>query len=100
MAATVATDRCVVVVVVSQYIVLSSGRKHQLRVHCATLLDAPIVGDSRYGDPPNALPGVQAGRTPLFLHARRLRLPHPDASKGRVEVEAPAPSYWAPFVVA
>ena len=27
----------------------STGRKHQLRVHCAELLDASIVGDYKYG---------------------------------------------------
>eukprot|EP00877_Chromochloris_zofingiensis_P006874 jgi/Chrzof1/243/Cz01g08160.t1 len=27
----------------------STGRKHQLRLHCAKLLNAPIVGDYRYG---------------------------------------------------
>jgi 23S rRNA-/tRNA-specific pseudouridylate synthase len=26
-----------------------TGRKHQLRVHCAKVLDGPIVGDFKYG---------------------------------------------------
>lgn len=78
---------------------LVTGRKHQLRVHCATLLDAPIVGDMRYGDPPNPLPpalqqAIGCSTTPLFLHAQRLRLPHPEAGKGVVQVEAPLPPYF------
>ena len=29
--------------------VLCAGRKHQLRIHCARVLLAPILGDARYG---------------------------------------------------
>ena len=29
--------------------VLCAGRKHQLRIHCAQALSAPILGDARYG---------------------------------------------------
>jgi len=29
--------------------VLCAGRKHQLRIHCARALSAPILGDARYG---------------------------------------------------
>ncbi|KAJ0405607.1 hypothetical protein P43SY_007708 [Pythium insidiosum] len=50
-----------------------TGRKHQLRVHCATALGAPIVGDARYG-------GAKGPR--LFLHASRLSFADPfDASR-------------------
>jgi 23S rRNA pseudouridine955/2504/2580 synthase len=45
-----------------------TGRKHQLRVHCAHTLGAPIVGDNKYG-------GRPAER--LFLHAKRIRFPDP-----------------------
>ncbi|KAL4129171.1 hypothetical protein PRIC2_005182 [Phytophthora ramorum] len=45
-----------------------TGRKHQLRVHCAQELGAPIVGDDKYG-------GHPADR--LYLHARRIRFPDP-----------------------
>lgn len=30
-------------------LVLCAGRKHQLRIHCARALSAPILGDARYG---------------------------------------------------
>lgn len=33
-----------------------TGRKHQLRMHCAAGLGMPIVGDPKYGEPPNQLP--------------------------------------------
>ena len=40
-----------------------TGRKHQLRVHCAQELGTPIVGDIKYG-------GQPADR--LYLHATRI----------------------------
>ncbi|OWZ09331.1 Pseudouridine synthase, partial [Phytophthora megakarya] len=45
-----------------------TGRKHQLRVHCAQMLRAPIIGDTKYG-------GRSADR--LYLHAKRIRFPDP-----------------------
>jgi hypothetical protein len=30
-------------------VAVHAGRKHQLRVHCARVLGAPIIGDTRYG---------------------------------------------------
>jgi tRNA pseudouridine32 synthase/23S rRNA pseudouridine746 synthase len=48
-----------------------TGRTHQLRVHCAQVLGAPIVGDDIYG------PNVSLQDTPLCLHARQLCIHHP-----------------------
>ncbi|KAI9916009.1 hypothetical protein PsorP6_007039 [Peronosclerospora sorghi] len=45
-----------------------TGRKHQLRVHCAHGLNAPILGDTKYG-------GARATR--LYLHAAHIRFPDP-----------------------
>ncbi|KAI9919318.1 hypothetical protein PsorP6_017501 [Peronosclerospora sorghi] len=45
-----------------------TGRKHQLRVHCAHVLNSPILGDTKYG-------GARATR--LYLHAARIRFPDP-----------------------
>lgn len=45
-----------------------TGRKHQLRVHCAQVLGAPIVGDRKYRGP-------HADR--LLLHAHRIAFPDP-----------------------
>jgi 23S rRNA pseudouridine955/2504/2580 synthase len=60
-----------------------TGRTHQLRVHC-TLLGTPIQGDRKYGGPAACPAGAPAG---LMLHAREIRLPHPDG--GRLALSAP-----------
>ncbi len=59
---------------------LATGRKHQIRVHAASM-GHPIVGDRRYGGP-------SAPR--LMLHAARLAFVHP-ADGRRIELEAPLP---------
>ena len=66
-----------------------TGRTHQLRVHCAAL-GAPIVGDSKYGDPDQVM--VAALEEKLYLHARALTLPHP--AGGVLEVTAPPPPHF------
>ncbi|KAL3226596.1 hypothetical protein MRX96_024800 [Rhipicephalus microplus] len=45
-----------------------TGRRHQLRVHCATL-GHPVVGDTTYGDASAAV------HSRMYLHAWRLLLP-------------------------
>jgi tRNA pseudouridine32 synthase/23S rRNA pseudouridine746 synthase/23S rRNA pseudouridine1911/1915/1917 synthase len=60
-----------------------SGRTHQIRVHCASGLGCPIVGDPVYGRP--------AGR-PLHLHARRLVVPYWQ-DRPPIEVVAPPPAH-------
>jgi 23S rRNA pseudouridine955/2504/2580 synthase len=62
-----------------------TGRMHQLRVH-ALALGTPILGDAAYGA------AFADGFAPqLHLHARRLRIPHPDG--GFLTVEAPLPKH-------
>jgi 23S rRNA pseudouridine955/2504/2580 synthase len=60
-----------------------TGRTHQLRAHCA-LLGTPIIGDGKYGGARAHPTGARKG---LMLHARELRLPHPDG--GTLELTAP-----------
>lgn len=76
-----------------------TGRTHQLRVHLARV-GHPILGDILYGTPAETFLCVRGkGRQPatdeathasrLLLHARRLRMPHPDG--GELVVDAPLP---------
>lgn len=67
----------------------ATGRTHQLRVHAASGLGAPIVGDPVYG----------RGGGAMLLHARSIRLPRGD--KPPVEATAPVPASfgaWAEWV--
>ncbi|WP_370153203.1 RluA family pseudouridine synthase [Ferrovibrio sp.] len=65
-----------------------TGRTHQLRVHCAAM-QTPIVGDGKYGGQAAYLTGGVSRK--LHLHARGIRLPHPDG--GMLEVRAPLPPH-------
>lgn len=60
-----------------------TGRTHQLRVHAASGLGAPIAGDPVYG----------AGGWPMLLHALSLRLER--SGKAAVEARAPLPPSFA-----
>jgi tRNA pseudouridine32 synthase / 23S rRNA pseudouridine746 synthase len=59
-----------------------TGRTHQIRIHSAAGLGAPLLGDPVYGN------GKGAGRT--MLHAARLGLPRP--GKAPVMAAAPLPA--------
>lgn len=71
-----------------------TGRTHQIRVHLASI-GHPIVGDALYaGESRAPAPGLRAsieGFPRQALHARRLRLRHPDDGRW-VEFEAPLPA--------
>jgi 23S rRNA pseudouridine955/2504/2580 synthase len=66
-----------------------TGRTHQLRVHCAEALKTPILGDGKYGGEASHLEGLSGA---LHLHARSLRLPHPEG--GWLEVSAAPPPHF------
>ena len=66
-----------------------TGRTHQLRVHCAEALKTPILGDGKYGGEAAHLEGLANS---LHLHARALRLPHPEG--GWLDVTAPPPEHF------
>ncbi len=55
-------------------VMLDTGRTHQIRVHLA-FIGHPVVGDSVYGRR-GSLERI-TGLTRQFLHAYRLKLPHP-----------------------
>jgi len=66
-----------------------TGRTHQLRVHLAAI-GHPIVGDGKYGGPAAFLTGGISRK--MHLHARRLRIDHPDG--GRIDVSADLPDHF------
>jgi 23S rRNA pseudouridine955/2504/2580 synthase len=64
-----------------------TGRTHQLRVHMAAI-GHPIVGDGKYGGQEAMLTGGISRK--MHLHARRLRIDHPDGGGLDVTAELPA----------
>ncbi len=67
-----------------------TGRTHQLRVHMAAI-GHPIVGDGKYAGQDAFLTGAISRK--LHLHARRIRIDHPDG--GRIDVTAEFPPHFA-----
>ena len=67
-----------------------TGRTHQLRVHMAAI-GHPIVGDGKYAGQASFLTGSISRK--LHLHARRIRIDHPDG--GRIDVMAGLPQHFA-----
>ncbi len=67
-----------------------TGRTHQLRVHMAAI-GHPIVGDGKYGGQEAFLTGGVSRK--MHLHARRIRIDHPDGD--RLDVTAPLPTHFA-----
>jgi len=66
---------------------LKTGRTHQIRVHLAHL-GFPIAGDEKYGDFPLNKALAREGLKRMFLHAWRMRFPHP-VSGETLSLEAP-----------
>jgi 23S rRNA pseudouridine955/2504/2580 synthase len=67
-----------------------TGRTHQIRVHLAAI-GHPIVGDGKYGGRDAFLTGGISRK--MHLHARRIRVDHPDA--GQIDVTADLPTHFA-----
>lgn len=73
-----------------------TGRKHQVRVHCATDLKSPVLGDPLYGRHGNqaligeTIAGLLSSQY-FFLHASSLSIP-----LMKINVTAPIPSWWMP----
>ena len=76
-----------------------TGRTHQLRLHSAFSLNAPIVGDSLYGgaqlvDGPL---GAVLKTNNLFLFAYKLTLQHPRTGR-MMTLQAEVPDFMAPVM--
>lgn len=67
-----------------------TGRTHQLRVHL-NAIGHPIVGDGKYGGQAAFLTGGVSRK--MHLHARRIRIDHPEG--GQVDVRADLPAHFA-----
>jgi 23S rRNA-/tRNA-specific pseudouridylate synthase len=65
-----------------------TGRKHQVRIHCAEGLNAPIVGDAKFDTALKS--GSMDTKERFCLHASSLQL------SNNVTVEAPLPQWWFP----
>ena len=75
---------------------LRSGRTHQIRVHCAHA-GFPIAGDEKYGDFACNKALLKGGLKRMFLHAWKIRFPHP-ASGEPLALVAPLPPALAAFL--
>jgi 23S rRNA pseudouridine1911/1915/1917 synthase len=62
---------------------LETGRTHQIRVHLEAI-GLPVAGDPTYGG------GPELGLERQFLHAARLRFPHPWSGE-QSDVSSPLP---------
>ncbi|WP_373487215.1 RluA family pseudouridine synthase [Blastomonas sp.] len=67
-----------------------TGRTHQLRVHMAAI-GHPIVGDGKYGGQDAFLTGTISRK--MHLHARRLKIAHPDGPA--LDITAELPQHFA-----
>jgi 23S rRNA pseudouridine955/2504/2580 synthase len=77
---------------------LRTGRTHQIRVHCAQI-GFPIAGDEKYGDFELNRRLSKEGLKRMFLHAWKMRLPHP-ASGEIMELQASLPAVLHRFMQA
>ena len=73
-------------------VAISSGRPHQIRIHCAAA-GAPLLGDPLYLPGGDALPAALPGDGGYWLHARSVELPRPN-EPALMLATAAAPGLW------
>ena len=74
-------------------VAISSGRPHQIRIHCAAV-GAPLLGDPLYLPGGDALPDALPGDGGYWLHARSVELPRPDGSALILTTAAASHLWW------
>lgn len=70
-----------------------TGRRHQLRIHCSSSLQCPIIGDKVYSKASDSalLPSATQTRDRMHLHALAIQFPHPIIRGRIVTAHAPIP---------
>ncbi|MDR1098923.1 MAG: RluA family pseudouridine synthase [Treponema sp.] len=77
---------------------LGTGRTHQIRRHLAKIGN-PVLGDDKYGDfGLNKRLRKDRGLRRLLLHAYRLVIPAGPDGSGGLDISAPLPEYFTPFL--
>ncbi|KAJ3281856.1 hypothetical protein HK104_011242 [Borealophlyctis nickersoniae] len=73
-----------------------TGRKHQLRVHCASVLKTPVLGDYKYGPGfPKSMEGMVSRKgIPMHLHMRSLVIKNWYGPGVDLEATAPIPPHF------
>lgn len=76
-----------------------TGRTHQLRMHSAFTLNAPIIGDNLYGRPREMAPMLKSvlASNNLFLFAYKITFRHPSSGK-IMTLRAPIPDFMKPLM--
>ncbi|MDE6478418.1 MAG: RluA family pseudouridine synthase [Alphaproteobacteria bacterium] len=76
-----------------------TGRTHQLRIHSAQSLHAPIVGDALYGAPVRLDPALSSLLTTknLFLFAHKITFQHPTTGR-MLTLRATVPEFMVPIL--
>jgi 23S rRNA pseudouridine1911/1915/1917 synthase len=75
-------------------VAISSGRPHQIRIHCAAV-GAPLQGDPLYLPGGDALPDSLPGDGGYWLHAMSVELPRPDGPALMLTTTATPGVWWA-----
>lgn len=70
---------------------IMTGRKHQVRVHCAQGLDCPVLMDDLYSENKSKVnvANLPESKQQFFLHASKLSI-----LEYAIETEAPIPIWW------
>ncbi len=76
-----------------------TGRTHQLRIHSARSLNAPIVGDTLYGAPVRMDPALSSlmSTNHLFLFAHKITFQHPRTGR-MLTLRATVPEFMTPIL--